>query len=145
MSPTSLIGTVGHKWIANDATQGFAASVGRCAGISSSEATTTHPIPQPTEKPLPGQILRSPPAHADLVLGQPHAPPPHRERQGWLRRRRRASPDPIGALTLFLFLGSIFLPANGPLIARMKILFHPVRSRVCEAKCRSLSQHSSLN
>jgi len=98
--PTTLIGTVGHKWIANEATQGFAASVGRCAGISSSEPTTADRFPpQPTQKeapqPLPGEIVHSPPAHADPAL-TPLAPArPTAKLRGWIALGAVGSARPV--------------------------------------------------
>jgi hypothetical protein len=116
----TLTGIAGHTWIANVAAPGLC---GKCR--TSLDSATARPQqrtrfpPQPTQKeaphPSPGEILRSLPAHCDLVLDQP---PPRRDRQGWLHRERRASPEPIGAPTFlnfevnfwclhsFLFLGS---------------------------------------
>jgi hypothetical protein len=94
--PTTSIGTVGHKWIANVAAPGLC---GKCRTMrwnqqqrghhSAAEPAAAHTegAPQP-----PGEILRSPPAHADLVLGQPAAPRASaRSAGGWLTTCGRAS------------------------------------------------------
>jgi hypothetical protein len=77
--PTTLIGTVGHKWIANEATQGFAASVGRCWSAAArplQRIRSRRSHHRRSAAPAPRDPAHSSPCPIGLVLDQPEPKPP---------------------------------------------------------------------